>query len=528
MATVARQFRADGRFILVGGIALALAARLAHWVVADRVWEDALITLAHVRNAAEGKGLTHHPGEGLVHGFTSALSVLLPLPVEYILPGGGLTTMRMLSLIAGVVSVMAGFAIAQRLGAGMWGLAFVVAYLALDQLQIFFGMSGMETQVATAVLLAGMLSVLLGRPAVAGALAGLGVLARPDFAIWAILVLLWAASLGLRPLARAAATMAVVVAPWVAFTSLYYGSAIPQTIIAKGLIYSTDPGLGGSLVAWMEWLAMRGSQGILAVLTGFTPFFEDGVTVAAPLPAGVLAVAGLAFVGLALLGAWTTRRVAGWWAPLVYLAAFAGYWALLLPLGYFMWYQPPFLAAMAILAGVGIARLARRHPPVGLAAAVAMCAAFAMHLPWSIALDSVTQREIEDAVRRPAGEYLASKVAPGESVTSEAAGYLGWYGRVELWDFPGLTSPRGLAATRDLEREHRSVVNAAALLRPYWIVLRPHELDGLVTDHPDVAACYEQRATFGTAGPQVIAVDGLTRWNQDGAFIALRRATDCP
>lgn len=80
----------------------------------------------------------------------------------------------------------------------------------------------------------------------------------------------------------------------------------------------------------------------------------------------------------------------------------------------------------------------------------------------------------------------------------------------------------------DAEREHRSVVNAAAVLRPDWMVLRPHELAGLEADHPDVASCYERRAAFGTPGPQVVAIDGLERWNQDGALIVLRRTTWCP
>ena len=43
---------------LAWAIPTALVARLAFWWFTQRVWEDALITVAHARNAAEGLGLT--------------------------------------------------------------------------------------------------------------------------------------------------------------------------------------------------------------------------------------------------------------------------------------------------------------------------------------------------------------------------------------------------------------------------------------------------------------------------------------
>ena len=66
-----------------------VTARAVFWQMTHRMFEDGLITITHARNAAEGLGLTHHPGEGHVHGFTSALSVLVPLLGELVKPGGG-------------------------------------------------------------------------------------------------------------------------------------------------------------------------------------------------------------------------------------------------------------------------------------------------------------------------------------------------------------------------------------------------------------------------------------------------------
>src|SRR3712207_4799692 len=75
--------------VLALAIVGALGARLAFWLISGRIWEDALITVTHARNAVQGIGLTHHPGEPLTHGFTSALSVLIPLVGEALVAGSG-------------------------------------------------------------------------------------------------------------------------------------------------------------------------------------------------------------------------------------------------------------------------------------------------------------------------------------------------------------------------------------------------------------------------------------------------------
>ena len=47
-------------------------------MITDRRIDDALITIKHAKNVADGAGLTHHLGEGgPVHGFTSVLSALV-------------------------------------------------------------------------------------------------------------------------------------------------------------------------------------------------------------------------------------------------------------------------------------------------------------------------------------------------------------------------------------------------------------------------------------------------------------------
>src|SRR5262245_16228651 len=123
---------------------LGVGVRLAFWAFTGRVWEDALITIAHARNAVAGIGLTHHAGEPPTQGFTSALSVLIPLVGEAVSRDGGLVAIRLASLVAVVVAIVTADALGRRLDLDRWPRLLVMGYLAVDANHIFYGMSGME------------------------------------------------------------------------------------------------------------------------------------------------------------------------------------------------------------------------------------------------------------------------------------------------------------------------------------------------------------------------------------------------
>src|SRR5690349_10000143 len=172
---------ARANWLLVAAIVAGLAARIVFWALTDRRIDDALITLKFDKNVADGVGLIHNLGDGHVQGFTSALSVLVPLPGELVASGGGLALIRVVSLLCFCLAALYAYRIAKELGLGAWPTGFALAYLALDQNQVFFGVAGMETQIAVAVLLAGVYYVLVEDYPKSGAALGLALLARPDF-----------------------------------------------------------------------------------------------------------------------------------------------------------------------------------------------------------------------------------------------------------------------------------------------------------------------------------------------------------
>src|SRR3954454_12589510 len=121
---------------LAAALLLAEVVRITFWAVTGRRYEDALITLTHAENAARGLGFVHHTQEGHVHGFTSALSALIPLAGEVVHHGAGLPTIKVVTLFAAAATIVYAYLIAQRIGLTAWPTFFALGYLALDYNQI--------------------------------------------------------------------------------------------------------------------------------------------------------------------------------------------------------------------------------------------------------------------------------------------------------------------------------------------------------------------------------------------------------
>jgi hypothetical protein len=520
--------------MLLAFMAAAVAARVVFWVVSNRAFEDGLTTITHARNVPLGLGLVHHPGEGNVHGFTSAIGVLIPLVGELIHEGSGLLAMRLASLVAVCVALLYARLICRDLGLGTFPTAFVLAYLSFDQNNIFYGMSGMETQVAVAVILGGVYHVRRNDLVGSGIFLGLAPLTRPEFVLWAAPALLYLALRNARVAARVAAIAAGIVLPWIVFTFLYYGSPIPNTIVAKSTLFPTPPILsGGSPLPWIEWLGVQLAGHTALLLYYMEPFREVWSTAAAPIPGPVLIVVTVVAAYLVVVGLVGSRRIPGFWPVTAFIALFFAYRVYFLPvLFYGDWYMPPFLALVMIVAAFGMQRLTAVTPRAPAVLATVLAVAYAIHMPFSFAVESKIQ-SIEDHVRTQTGEYLRANVQPGQSVVSESAGYIGFYANVKLYDYPGLTSPTSVRALKKLQPDRRDLSDLIAVLQPDWIVLRPWELDSLQSKFPDVAAKYAVDRVFEMPGVPESQLDvdgaasvsfgGLVETSTDEKFTVLKR-----
>jgi hypothetical protein len=519
---------ARGNPLLVGAIVAGLAARIVYWVVAERRLDDALITIKHAKNVADGHGLTHHLGEdGPVHGFTTALSVLIPLPGELVTDGGGLFLIRLVSLAAFVLAAIYAYRIMRRLELGPWPIGLVLAYLALDQNQIFYGTSGMETQVAVAVLLAGVYYVLVEDFTKSGIWLGLAILARPDFVIWVVPAFVFLLIRSRDGAARAWLISAAIVAPWLIFTTIYYGSPIPNTIVAKsqafGPIFPGVTDIGG----WFDflWDTLKAHKSDWEQIA---PFLERAFTVGTPVPEVLLKLVAWSVAGLAIVGGVVTWRRASFRPAIVFVVLWLVYKTIFLTVGYFEWYGVPIIALIFILAAAGLDWLTRRAGVWVVAVpATVLALAYAIHIPFSLPLEERLQHRIEDRVRDQVGRYLGEVVTEGETIATEPSGYVGFYTNGTLYDYPGLTSTTVTDALADSPKfaEARGIaIQTVPLLDPDWLVFRPSEWEFVQATLPDVAARYELVKQFSVSEEDSsLEQGGLSWFDIDRDFLILRR-----
>lgn len=524
----------DADRMLLGFIALGLAVRIVYWAVTKHRFEDGLITVTHARNVRLGLGLTHHPGEGHVHGFTSAVSVLVPLAGELVKLGSGFVALRLATLVTFVVACVYAFRIAAILGLARWATAFVLAYLALDYNNVLYAMAGMETQIAVAVLLAGVYQLLVGDATKLGFALGIGLLTRPDFLLWlAPALLALGLSRGLRPALRSGGIALAVVAPWIIFTVAYYGSPVPNTIRAKQQSYTQHPDIGHTPASVVHFVQAQLEQH-KEQWHYLVPFKENFSVAQTPIASPWLFFLAVAMLALAISGARRTRAVPRWWAAIAYVVIFVIYKILLLPPTYYEWYLPPVMALVVLLVGAGLTHLRLSAPRLAPGFAIVFTALLVWQMAAFIPIDRKVQ-QIEDHVRTQVGLRLRAAVRPGEAVSSESAGYIGYYSRAELWDYPGLTSPKARKTLKRLGKQGNALQWLVDALRPKWVVYRPFEYDAFQAQWPKAAADYEvvdqvawkpagSVGDLSTGNVQIKAL-GLTIADGDARFLILRRRT---
>jgi hypothetical protein len=278
----------------------------------------------------------------------------------------------------------------------------------------------------------------------AGTALGLLALTRPEGVVAAGVL-----ALGARGRDRLVAA-AIALAGAIALTA-YFGSPLPQSVLAKSMLYGTPGPWAGRL--WWEWL--------LPLWLGRWPTSGD-LNLLVPLT--VVWAASLA-PGLAAL--WRARRT-----PLALLAAagltvWMGY--ALLGVAYFYWYLAVPLAALAIVAAVGLPRLVRGR---ALYIAIALCVLGS----WSIArILYIGRAQAETASFARVAEELHQHARAGEKVMLEPIGMVGFLNPLIVIDEVGLVSPRVA------ERRMRGAgwyTDMVGSERPDWLVVRRGVLAG--------------------------------------------------
>lgn len=499
--------------IAAGFVLAAVLVRVVFWAYTGRLWEDALITVTHSHNAAQGLGLTHHASEPRVHGFTSAISVLVPLLGE-VLGANPFHTLRLASLVAAVVTVLYAYGVARDLELKPAPTCFLLSYLSFDQLQIFYGMAGMETQMAVAILFGGLFHLQRMNPLRCGVFAGLAFMARPDFIFWVGPAGVCMLVRDRKAFGRALGAMVAVGLPWLVFTLVYYGTPVPNTIVAKNQLHGM--GLAASPSLEQLWTYAQ------SCWTLFAPIYESPYLLQAPLVPALYGGIAFAFIALACTGIVAGRRRAALLAASAFVVGFFAFRMRARIHNYAAWHVVPPLSVFALLAAVGLNALRARSRGLGVGVSALLAVAFAAHIPVSFPVEREMQR-IEDSLRRPLGLYLNEVVAEDERIGLEPLGYFGYYSQRTIHDWPGLGSKVSVRTMGGLDPDKRRLSDLLAALEPEWLVLRDYEVYDLSRQHPETAVKYRVNRTFEVSEqPVKIHSLGAMYWF-DWRFHVLRR-----
>jgi hypothetical protein len=481
-------------------VAALLVVTALCWPVRGYLTDDTFIHLQYAKNLARGHGLVFNAGEH-VYGCTSPLWAVL---IADLMAFGvdGLLAARILGWIATLASVIAFMQLCRRMLARPATRACATLAWSTHAWLLRWSLSGMETSLATALVLAGFVAFPEGerwgaRPGRTGALWSLAALARPEAAfllfLWGLFLILDAQEReSVARLFWGALPPLFIYGTWLLFARFYFGTFWPQTLAAK------SAGAEG-----LEFLGDNVKRQMLIV--GAT----DGVLVAG------LVLAAL-FGGRRLMG---VRR--SWTEELLPLA-----WVVCLPPLYaargvqvISRYLVPLLPILALTAwraleawwwpaSTATAPTRRSGPRLALAAVAVLVAAQNLAVYRGAVLPQV--QTFTAAVKeclQPWGQWFRRHTAPGTIVAPPDIGAIGYYSDRPILDLAGLITP-GMVNVLEHETPERAVseFRFAEIARPEFLVDRAPQPYRLQHQSPYASALIplgvSRVANLGLARPE--------------------------
>ena len=421
-----------GPFLLP--LVLMLVARVVAWIQLPLASEDAYITFRYARHFASGHGLVYNPGEKVM-GFSSPLwtawnAVGLRLAQDPVLWS------RITSLGADAVTLLCIGRLLERHAGRASAWCFTFFFAAWPYFSAV-SVSGMENSLMLALMALGA-TLAERRHAATGAVLGLLALTRPEGVVAAGVLALGAR--GRDRLIAAGLWLAAMIA-----LTVYFGSPLPQSVLAKSQLYGTPGPWAGRF--WWEWL--------LPLWLGRWPSAGE-LNMLVPLT--VVWAASLA-PGLATL--WRARHTALARLAAAGLVVWLGY--ALLGVAYFYWYLAVPLAGLTMVAAVGLPRLVRGR---ALYVAIVLC----VFGSWSIArILYLGRAQAESASFARVAEALRQRSQAGEKVMLEPIGMVGFLNPLIVIDEMGLISPRVAQRRMRGAGWYTDIVSAE---RPDWLVVR--------------------------------------------------------
>ena len=442
------------------------------------MFDDAFITFRYARNIALGKGFTYNPGAPVLGTttplFTAILAFIAALGDSAAIPSAAFV----IAIAADSVSAWFIFRLARTAFDDDFAAILLSATWAVLPFRLSIADGGMEASLFTLLLLVSFERLVIARSLVFGPLfAALSFLTRPDAVIALVPIFAYLILRDRTFAVKASALLVAFIAPWAVWATSYFGSPIPNSLVAKAVAYRLFPGFAAYFI-----LPFLGTWTI-AQFT-ITPLLFAG---------SILMLAVIA------IGLFHTARQLPTFIPLVgYGPLFLTIMAVANAPMFFPWYYYPILASLlfAIASFAWFSPVpslaARRGVLVLFLASTVVVPAFLIRFYPSWPLS----REREEAYSDVCA-FLQTTVQTGDVLLAPDIGVLGWcLPDAEILDPVGLVSPAALAY---LPRHPQGPAI-------------PTEL--VLASEPDYIVALEQYVTpFLTPSPQ-FALDYRLAWSK--------------
>lgn len=436
--------------------------------------EDALITYRYAENLAGGRGFVFSPGERVMGTTTPLFTIMLAMC-------GAVLGVRQIPVISSVCGILAGlgagwltYALCIRLQFPRWVALFALAALCLHPDTLWTSTGGMETPLVLLFMALSLYAVSSGRYSLAALASSLLVFTRPDGVIWAAMIAGIVCTRDRTTCGRSLGIGLLILVPWVAFSSVYFGSPVPHSLVAKrAMSHYTPVSLTASeFKAYFLW--------VLASL-GF--------------PARGKALSGVfwlwaCFVVAGAVSITREPRRRFLWPVAVFPVLFGGALWLGRAPRVFQWYLLPVTWCGIILGTAGIAAVWEhlaawcRAGSIPRACARVIMGASLCFLAAGLYCrdrqECIYQRgwQInENGLRQVVGEWLREHTPEGSSVAMEAIGYQGVYSGRRIIDLAGLVSPDVVKTFYESTTSAEAFFKIVRDLRPDYMVLRSYEVD---------------------------------------------------
>jgi hypothetical protein len=382
--------------------------------------DDAFITFRYAENLASGLGFVYNASDKVLGTSTPLFTLLLSfLNLFHVPPPIGAL---LVSLAASAATAVLVYRLAAFFRFGSLSFLPVLAYILWPR-SLPAETCGMETALFTFLVTAAVSCYYRRLDFYAIGSATLATLTRPEGALVLGLVyvaVVWRTRTQWR---LHLVNSGMLLIPWLAFATWYFGSPVPNTIPAKLALYSRF-GTMGPLGNLSYLLALDRIEGWLLLAGALV----GGHWIYRTQNAGRLA--GLFLATLVIFYTFGRTRLFFWYAAPMY------------PL--FLTFATAAIVRLWSKLPTAFARARNARLVIGATAAVVLLIGLKQPLNY--------YREFQttlDTVHLAIGDYLYQNVSPSEFVAAEDIGYIGYYSHRTILDRDGLVSPKVIDYNRD-------------------------------------------------------------------------------